>query len=85
MDFYDCEPVLQPDYESPNEDAMDQEKQAHRRLTVSAVMLFRKCRTPSLKKIITESSTDSPRAKFAKLKQKFYKNTPIQYPLFTWS
>ena len=67
MDFYDCEPVLQPDYESPNEDITDQEKLTHQRRTASAVILFRKCLTPSVKKIITESSTNYSRAMFAKL------------------
>ena len=85
MDFYDYEPVLQSDYESSDEDATEQEKQTHQRRTASTVMLFRKCMTPSVKKIITESSTDSPRAMFAKLRQSFNKKIPKQSPQFAWS
>ena len=60
MDFYDCEVVLPPGYESPDKDANNLIKQTHRRQAGSTV-----------KQKITESSTDSIRAMFAQLTQKF--------------
>ena len=63
--------MLQLDYESQDEDATDQITRTHQGWTASAVMLFRKCMTPSVKKIISESSTDFPREMFAKLRHKF--------------
>ena len=41
VEFYDCEPVLQPDYESPDGDKSEIVKQTQRRRAASAVMLSR--------------------------------------------